>query len=446
MSRRTPIRRCIKSTPRLILAVCGFLAIASLHAQEPVSSARRTKSEEPDVNPMNAFKNRGITFPLTFTTEVFGNISGGTTRTAIWESLLKVGVKIDFEKAAGLKGFSTSVNALYPQGSGLTSEAVHDFNILSNIDGYDSLRLYEAWLQQEWGDGKFSIRVGQILADAEFFSSDYGSLFINSSFGAIPLVSMNLNPPIFPVAAPGLRLRSAPSKTFYAEAAVFSGDVGEPSTTNKHNTRLEFRSEDGALVFAEIGYKVNPKEKKPALPTAPDQPPDPTAPPPPPKPPTLSGTYKLGGYYDSGKFSDSGCSSHRGDYSIYFIVDQELWHPGGNGDRALSFFTRVGGAPNDRNTVAFYGDTGFNIKGMLASRDKDVLGLGFSYARLSPELVDDSGQRITSHHEAVLELTYQAALGDQVSLQPDVQIIFNPGAVRPERTAVILGARLNVKF
>jgi hypothetical protein len=48
-------------------------------------------------------------------------------------------------------------------------------------------------------------------------------LFINSSFGAIPLVSQNLVPPIFPVAAPRIRLRVAPGESFYAEAAVFSG-------------------------------------------------------------------------------------------------------------------------------------------------------------------------------------------------------------------------------
>lgn len=426
--------------------LCACL-IASVDAQEAVSSARRRKSKETDVNPMNALKDRGITFPVTLTTEVFGNLCGGTSRTAIWESLLKAGVKIDFEKAAGLKGFSLSVNALYPQGSGLTSEAVHDFNTLSNIDGYDSVRLYEAWLQQEFSESEFSVRIGQILADAEFFSSDYGALFINSSFGAIPLVSRNLNPPIFPVAAPGLRLRAAPTKSFYAEAAVFSGEVGEPSTTNKHNTRLRFRGEDGALVFAEIGYKWNPKEKEPAQPTAPDEPPDPAAPPPPPKLPTLSGSYKLGGYYDSKNFDDSGGgASHHGDYSIYFIADQGLWHPGEDGDRALSFFTRVGAAPNDRNTVTFYGDTGFNLKGMLVSRDKDVLGLGFSYAHLSSELVNDSGRRLRSHHEAVLELTYQAAFGDHVSLQPDLQFIFNPGAVQPAATAVVTGLRMNVKF
>ena len=427
-------------------SICLFLA-ASSHAQEAVPSPRRTKSEEHNFNLVNTFKDTGVAFPVTVTAEIFGNLSGGTSRTAIWESLLEAGIEIDFEKAARLKGFSLSVSALYPQGTSLTNKAVHDFNTLSNIDAYDSVRLYEAWVQQEFDDGRFSIRLGQILADAEFFDSDYAALFINSSFGTIPLVSKNLNPPIFPVAAPGVRLRFVPRNSFYAQAAAFSGDVGEASTTNKHNTRFYFRAEDGVLVFAEIGYKLNPREEELAPPTAAGKGRDSNQLPPLPNPGMISGTYKLGGYYDSGEFSDSGGGSpHHGDYSIYFIADQELWHPEVSTERALSFFTRIGVAPNDKNTVTFYADTGFNYKGILANRDKDTLGLGFSYAQLSRDLIDDSGRKISNHHEAVLELTYQAEFGGRFLVQPDLQCIFDPGAVKPGPTAVVTGIRMTVRF
>ena len=113
---------------------------------------------------------------MAISAEVFGNFSGGTSREALWESLWNVGVAIDLEKAVGWTGGSMIVRALYGEGSGLTNVAVHDFNTLSNIDTYDSLRLYETWFQQEFGSGKFSIRLGQLLADAEFFDSDYGAL------------------------------------------------------------------------------------------------------------------------------------------------------------------------------------------------------------------------------------------------------------------------------
>ncbi len=420
------------------LALFGWVLVATaVNAQDAVSSARRTATAEGAGDSLPSGSTHGVTFPITFSTEVLGNLTGGRTRTAIWESLLRVGLEIDFEEAAGIKGLSLTVNGIYAQGSGLTSEAVEDFNTLSNIDSYDSPRVYEFWLQQDFAGGKFSIRFGQILADAEFFASEGGAIFLNSSFGAIPLVSKNLDPPIFPVAAPGVRLRISPGNSFYAEAAVFSGDAGEPSTANKHNLRFSFRGDDGVLVFAEIGYRINPRNKSPALPSDSDASGN----------AALTGTYKFGGYYDSAEFVDRADGSpHQGDYACYFIADQELWHPDGQAARTLSYFARFGAAPNDRNVVTLYGDTGFNFRGLCARRLQDTLGLGFSYAQLSSALREASGRPIESHHEAVLELTYRAAFGDHLSLQPDLQFIFNPGAVAPAATAITTGLRLNLNF
>lgn len=374
---------------------------------------------------------RGIEFPVAFTAEVLGNVTGGTSQTAIFESLLNAGVALDLEKLLGWKGASASIRAIYPEGTGLTQAAVHDFNTLSNIDSYDSLRLYDAWLQLEYLDGKLSIRAGQILADAEFFNSDYATLFLNSSFGAIPSVSQNLNPPIFPTAAPGLRLRVAPNDSFYAEAAAFSGDVGDAETDNKHNTRISFRSADGVLVFAEIGYTQNPPPKNANAP--PER--------------GLRGTYKLGGDYDSKQFADAAAGdSHHGNFSLYAVVDQELWHPVPADDAKLCAFSRLGFAPDDRNTVTWYGDVGINYKGLLPSRAPDILGLAFSYVELSGELVQDDGRPLASHHEEVLELTYQVVCNRHVSIQPDFQVIFNPGATEPAEPAVVGGVRVNVQF
>jgi porin len=412
------------------LGLAGLLAGPVTFAQEAIST-RGGSRDSPASPVVGAINEGGITFPVALTTEVLGNLSGGTSRTVIWESLVNFGVAIDLEKLAGWKGGSLSARAIYPQGSGLTNEAVHDFDTLSNIDGYDSLRLYDVWLQQDFGGGELSLRAGQLLADAEFFNSDYATLFINSSFGAIPLVSQNLNPPIFPTAAPGVRVRAAPSDLFYAEVALFSGDAGGPDTSNKHNTRLSFRGADGVLVFAEIGFTSNPKPNESAAAEA----------------HPLTGTYKLGGDYDSKAFADRGEGPpHDGNYSIYLVVDQELWHPQGKREGGLSCFARAGIAPADRNTVTRYGDAGFNYKGPRPGRDEDILGLAFSYTQLSQKLLDNLGRPLLSHHEAVLELTYQAACGNHLSIQPDLQFIFNPGATKPARTAIVAGVRFNVQF
>jgi porin len=367
---------------------------------------------------------RGVRFTLDASIEIFGNPSGGTTRTAICESLFIAGINADLEKAIGAPGLSLVVNGLYAAGPSLTNKSTHEFNRLSNIDAYDSIRLYEAWLEQAFWDGRLSIRLGQILADAEFFVSDYGGLLINSSFGAIPLVSENLEAPVFPVAAPGFRVRATPGDSFYAQAAVFSGDIGDSATNNKHGTRFSFR--DGALCFFEFGYHINPT---------------PAAAPSPPASARLAGTYKLGGFYDSGEFeANSGRQTKQGDYGIYLLAQQEVWHPDNKPTRALAVFGRMGAAPDDRNTVPFYFDAGFNFRGILPTRTDDIAGLGFSYTKVS------SGTPAHRGHEKVVELTYQMALHEHIFLQPDLQFIINPGALESAETVVAAGLRLQISY
>ena len=117
-----------------------------------------------------------------------------------------------------------------------------------------------------------------------------------------------------------------------------------------------------------------------------------------------------------------------------------------HGAQTLSAFTRIGFAPPDRSTVTLYGDVGLHFQGAFANRPRDTLGLGFSYVRLSSELRDESGRPFRAHHEATLELTYDAVFSSNVSLQPDLQVIMNPGAVQPAATAVVSGLRINITF
>jgi porin len=405
----------------LLVGVIHFGVKWPVRGQDSVPHDVRSGRTTHEPVPLLKRELAGVNFPLEATTEILGNLSGGTNRTAIWESLLIAELEVDFEKAAGVRGLRLTVSGLYAAGPSLTNEAVHDFAPLSNIDAFDSVRLYEAWLQQEFCDGQFSIRLGQILADAEFFVSDYGALFVNSSFGAIPLVSQNLVPPIFPVAAPGIRLRAASGESFYAQAAVFSGDVGDPATNNQHGLHFAFPGEDGALIFFELGYRANlaAASRSPA---------------------GLAGIYKLGGFYDSGEFEDDRGRLERGNYGIYLVAEQELWHPEGNGARALAVFGRLGVAPDDRNLVPLYLEVGLNFRGLLPSRVDDTVGLAFSHTELSEELVAGGG------HEEVIEATYRLALGKHVFLQPDLQVIVRPGAVEPAATAVVAGLRLNFSY
>jgi carbohydrate-selective porin OprB len=48
----------------------------------------------------------------------------------------------------------------------------------------------------------------------------------------------------------------------------------------------------------------------------------------------------------------------------------------------LGCFTRFAFAPQDRNFVNFYFDTGLTYKGLIPGRGDDTLGVAFGYAQL----------------------------------------------------------------
>ena len=161
----------------------------------------------------------------------------------------------------------------------------------------------------------------------------------------------------------------------------------------------------------------------------------------------LRGVYKLGAFFHSSEANDAypSAPSHT-DAGGYFVADQQLWRKSGTEDQGLSGFLRIGGAPDDRNTVSFYFDTGLDYKGLLPGREKDIAGIGFSYTRLSAKLRDDAGESLGSHHEAILEATYKVQVKDWLTVQPDFQYIFNPGASEKLPNAFVAGVRFNVTF
>jgi len=368
-------------------------------------------------------ESKAISFPFSYTGEGLANLSGGYKQGAICEGLLNVGVQGDLDKLIGWQGGSFLVSGLDPHGPSLTNKYVHDLNGVSGIDAYDSVRLYEAWVQQEWANGKVSLRLGQILADTEFFVSENGALFLNGAFGAIPLISQNFDAPVFPSAAPGMRVRWTATEALSVQAGLFSGDAGDPATENRHG--VDWNLNGGVLAITEVAYKVNGEKESKGLP----------------------GVYKLGAFFHSGEANEAFPNApSRSDAGGYFVADQQLWRKPDTEDQGLSGFLRIGAAPDDRNIVPFYFDTGFNFKGLLPGRDKDIAGLGLSYTNLSGKACDDAGNPPRTHHETILEATYKVALKEWFTVQPDFQYVFNPGGTENAPNAVVVGIRCNLTF
>lgn len=363
---------------------------------------------------------------LIYVGETLGNLSGGIDRAAVYEGTFKFGVGLNLDRLLGWDNTVFYTNVLISHGKGLTEHHTGDLNFISNIDTYDSARLYKLWLQRTFDDGHWSVRFGQIAADKESFVSDGSVLFFNNAFGTFPSISANFPAPIFPLSAPGFRVRWMPSDEFSAQVVLFSGDSGT-AESNQHNTRWAFHSENGMLSLAELAWKHNQSEGSEGLPA----------------------TIKLGGAYDSKQFADqSGRGTHHGDYSFYLMADQWLYcAPSVDKDskRGLSVFARAGTAPQrDRNVITFDFESGVGYTGLLSSRPQDVLGIGFATTRLGDSYVlAKSG---SAHRESLLELSYAAVIGDHVAVQPDLQYIITPGGLGKIRDEFVAGLRVTISF
>jgi porin len=87
-----------------------------------------------------------------------------------------------------------------------------------------------------------------------------------------------------------------------------------------------------------------------------------------------------------------------------------------------------------------------NVTGLLSFRPRDALGLGASYTRFSADFVRANQAMGTpvSRQEVIVELTYQAAITPFLTLQPDLQLVFD--ASQSRRDAVVVGIRLVATF
>jgi porin len=406
-----------------------LVTAAPLHAGDPPALAPRAVDLVGQIDgTWKRFADRGVSPQIAYYGEVFGNLSGGLRRGAAAEGLLTLSLALDLEKLAGWKGARVFCDALYPHGLGISGRYTGDADIVSNIDAYDSFRLRAAWLQQDLAGGRLSIRAGMVNIDSDFFAADSAALYINSAFGIIGTVTFNIDSPIYPVAAPGVLVKLAPSPGFYLEAMIVSDDPGAPDGNNKHGTRFRLAGDGGAIVFAEAGFHRTGSEGAPVL----------------------EGSYKVGGYYATASFDDvHGGPPHHGNGALYVVAEQQIFRaPTADSKtfRGLTGFARASIAPADRNDVPFYFDAGLNYTGLLPGRPRDTLGIGFSYERWNSDLRTADGERVPSHHEHVLEATYLATLNDHLALQPDFQYIFNPGATGTTPNAVVAGLRFILTF
>lgn len=324
------------------------------------------------------------------------------------------------------------LSALALSGRGPTGRYVGDFLGASNQEGHESVRLYEWWL--EHNAGYWSMRAGAQLGDAEFATTEGGGEFLNSAFGWPAFISANTvnTGPAFFVPALGVRVKHRFAERGTWQLGVFDGDTfdsaeGDPGV-NRHGTHLRLGGGQGAFVIGELAWITS-----------------------------AGRTLKLGAWWHTTDFADlrddaggqphaiSGAPArmHGGNGGAYAALEFPLGAPVDGGEAATTAFVRVGGAPSDRNAVAWAVDLGVSRRGLIPGRPDDVAFLGVVRAIFSERLAEH--ERLSapgapvSDHEQVIELGYAIALSERWTVKPDVQHIrFAGGRARREDALVFL--------
>ncbi len=443
----------------LIPAAC--LALLALHAgaraqPAPANLWDRSHLLGDPLGLRTALGRAGITLGVQETSEVLGNVTGGLRRGADYEGLTEMSLGLDTKRAFGWSGGIFNVSALQVHGRNLSTDNLDTLQTASGIEANRATRLWELWYQQAFFGGRVDVKLGQQSIDNEFITSQGSSLFVNTMMGwpMVPSADLYAGGPAYPLSSLGVRLRAHPTKALTILAGVFDDNPPGGPFANDSQLRgaeaagLAFSRTTGALWIAELDDRHRPADG-------------------------LDGTYKLGFWYDSGSFPDQHYDSagvslaspasdgvprmHRGNGSLYGVVDQTIWRPGPKSPRALAVFLRVMGAPADRNLISFSANGGLTLSDPFPGQDNDTAGIGFGVAKLSgavAALDKDTGLFTGSTYpvqgtEAFVELTYQMQITPWWQVQPDFQYVIAPGGgvpdpldpSRPVGNEVVLGLR-----
>jgi porin len=379
----------------------------------------------------------GISFSASDSENLLGNFAGGVKNGATLQGVLTLGLDVDTGKAFGLQGGTLHVTALQLHGRPLTPSYLDNLNAANGNEGENATRLWELWYDQQFLNNKFDIKIGQQSIDNEFMGSTYSALFVNTMAGwpLIPSVDLYGGGPAYPLSSLGVRLQTEPTSNTTILAGVFDDNPGggafdDDAQQLDHGGTL-FNLNSGALWIAEIQQSV--------------------------KLGGLPGTYKFGGWYDSATFPDQRFDEmHRGNYSLYGVVDQTIWQSKTDSSRNLNVFGRLMGAPSNQNLVSLSFNGGVTLAAPVPGRDNDSAGIDFGLGKVSDRAADadrDAGLKPRGTEE-LIELTYQAQITPWLIAQPDLQYIWTPGGGIQDpndpshslRNELVIGARGVVTF
>lgn len=331
-----------------------------------------------------------FSYEANYTGDNFSNLTGGIQTGFSYLGMASLCIEFDAGKAGLWEGGLFYIHGANTHGATPSADLLGDMQVASNIEAGNHTYLQELWFRQTFGKVAFTIGVQDL--NVEFASSEHGALYLNSSFGILPVISANFPASIFPLTTLGFMAKwVVNSKTTWLNA-IYDGSPTE-FDYNPYNIRWEFASGDGILAISEIQRNVKLNK--------------------------LPGTYKLG-FYTHNHIIEKVFSEQLPDsaghpiFAAYAYADQKIWE---RADKSLNLFLQTGYSPSKTCVNNYYWGLGINGVGWLSKKKNDIWGLAFAHAGLG----NNSG------NETTIELSWKKQVNSTVYIQPDIQYIINPG-------------------
>ncbi len=377
---------------------------------------------------------------IDFTVEAAGALQGAAQRGDAFLGLV-LG-HVSWEEAATANSrwhWRAYASVLALEGHGPTKRFLGDFLGASNMEGFNSTRLYAWWFEVRRDD--WSLRGGALLADEEFATTEGGGYFLNSAFGWPAGISANTKNtgPAYCIAALGLRLERRFGEATAWRLGVYDGDsfdscTGDPQI-NRYGWHYELGGAQGWFVVNEVTWA----------------------------PAASANRFAAGVWLHTANFADvrddaSGCPfaitgaaprEHPSNYGTYVIGERTLRGKSGEAGYATAFL-RLGFAPSDRNTIGWALDTGIAATGLLPGRPADIATLGVAHAAFSSDFAANTRARDPSlpapDFEQVIEAGYTVVLSAHLTLTPDLQYIRHPGGCAGPSDAIAFLLRFKASY
>ncbi|HEX3991692.1 MAG TPA: carbohydrate porin [Acetobacteraceae bacterium] len=380
----------------------------------------------------------GVTPSFIYNGVAAADLAGGVKRGGAFENNLHVQLALDGAKLAGLTGVTGWLDALWIFGSqpNLLAGAAQG---VSNISAAPALRLYEAWLQYNTPQNRFSILAGRYDLNAEFYNLRSAALFLNSSFGigADFGVSGIAGPSNFPNTSLAVRFAYKPIPNGVLQFAVLDGapvnaQLGSSGPFNPHN---------GLLLVAEADY-MTPSSDQFLIGRQPNQ-------------PSYDDKVAVGAWYYTASFADLGSISpsgapvfRQGEAGAYLLLDQLLFKSQSDPNQRVTGFVQLGAADQRVDRFGTYIGAGLTVASPLQSRPDDQLGVAMAMDRNGSHYLEGqqrAGLPVTAA-ETVIEMSYLAQVASWLSMQPDLQYMIHPNTDPRLRDALVAQLQIQIKF